>query len=69
VTGGPIILEVDHTTTIAEAKKLLSEKEKIPMDSHRWIFAGKSLEGRFNQRTMRDFNIQRESTIHLILRL
>ncbi len=68
LTGKSIVLELPKgpDTTVLDVKRMIQDKEGLPLDQQRLVYAGKLLE---DDDTLQTNNIQRESTLHLILRL
>merc|ERR1719272_1237540 len=59
-------MDVNSSDPVEAMKQCVSDREGIPAEQQRLVFAGKQLE---DGRTMADYNIQEESTISLEFRL
>lgn len=66
LTNKNITVDVEGTTTIGELRQKIMDKEGIPPDQQRLIYAGKQL---IDENNLNDYDIKDGATVHLVLRL
>lgn len=66
MNGKSIAFEVEAEDTVASLKEKIAEKEGVPTDQQRLVYNGKQL---IDESTLQSYQIEKESTVHLVMRL
>lgn len=66
LTGQTTMLLVQPEDTVASVKAQFKDKQGTPVDQQRLIYGGSEL---VDEKTLQDYNIERDATLHLVLRL
>ena len=64
--GRVVSIQVDPSCSVKDAKEKIKDKEGVPVDQQQLIFSGRTLE---NDRPLNSYNIQKDSTVHLVIKL
>ncbi len=67
LTGKTVMFEARQNSTVLDVKRWIETTQEVPIEHQRFIFAGRVLEE--NDKTLKFYNIQKESTLHLVCRL
>ncbi len=66
LSGKTIAFDVELSDTIQSVKEKVTQRDGIPVEQQRLIYSGKQLE---NAKTLSEYDIQKDGTLHLVLRI